>query len=420
MSFTDAKSVIEHIYALPNLHSKNDLSYIKKVLTRLDNPQNRIKTIHVTGTNGKGSTSYYLSNILKKAGQKTGLFVSPYIHAFNERIQVNGEEIPDTDLVEIANQIEDIIVQIRESEPDFSLVTFEYEVVLAFEYFAKVKCDYAVIEVGIGAEHDKTNVIIPEVSVITTIAMDHEKIIGPTLADIAREKSGVIKSHRPVVLGKIPAEVSSIIKDKAMKESAPTYELEKDIIIKDIDSAKFSYHFRRESYTFDHRPDVEEYDIALAVTVFELLDLKINKIDLETAINETVIPGRYQIISHNPTIILDGAHNIQAMSNLLSFIKKTYKDKPIKVLLTMMKDKDISDVLNLFDEQISLTLTTIPYPRAAKQADFPAKYLYVNNFKKAYQDLKNSITDGVLLVTGSFYLVSAILQMETDDESSRY
>ena len=207
MKFTNVDQVINRIYSLPKLHPKNDLSYVKRILKQLNNPQDSVKTIHVTGTNGKGSTSYYLSNLLQKAGQKTGLFVSPYIYEFNERIQLNGKNISNRDLVEVANKIEAAIKELKKTDPDFSLVTFEYEVALAFQFFSQKKCDYAVIEVGIGGEHDKTNVITPEVSIITTIGLDHEKIIGPTLADIAKEKSGIIKQNKPVVLGNIPQDV---------------------------------------------------------------------------------------------------------------------------------------------------------------------------------------------------------------------
>ena len=215
MKFTNVDQVINRIYSLPKLHPKNDLSYVKRILKQLNNPQDSVKTIHVTGTNGKGSTSYYLSNLLQKAGQKTGLFVSPYIYEFNERIQLNGKNISNRDLVEVANKIEAAIKELKKTDPDFSLVTFEYEVALAFQFFAQKKCDYAVIEVGIGGEHDKTNVITPEVSIITTIGLDHEKIIGPTLADIAKEKSGIIKQNKPVVLGNIPQDVLDILLDKA-------------------------------------------------------------------------------------------------------------------------------------------------------------------------------------------------------------
>ena len=222
------QEVIEKIEHLPKLHKRNDLSYIRRVLTKLGNPEDKVKTIHVTGTNGKGSTSYYLSNLLQKAGQKTGLFVSPYIIKFNERIQINGQGISDDDLVIGFEKISEAIKDIRRQDPDFNLVTFEFETVLAFWLFAYKQCDYAVIEVGIGGEHDKTNVITPEVSIITTIGLDHEKIIGPTIEDIAHEKSGIIKEKRPIVLGNIPNNVHNILLKKAEQLHAPLYETDKE------------------------------------------------------------------------------------------------------------------------------------------------------------------------------------------------
>ncbi|WP_244660723.1 bifunctional folylpolyglutamate synthase/dihydrofolate synthase, partial [Lactobacillus nasalidis] len=228
MKFKTVNELTDYLYHLPRLHEKSDLTYVKRVLKALGQPQDQVKCCHITGTNGKGSTAYYLSNLLQKAGQQTGLFVSPFIVRFNERIQLNGQAIADEELLEAANRVEEAVDRLRESDPGFALVTFEYEVAMAFDYFARKKCDYAVIEVGIGAEHDKTNVITPAVSLITTIGMDHEQIIGPTLADIAREKSGIIKPGVPVVLGDIPPEVQGIIEDKIRRDASPASWLGRD------------------------------------------------------------------------------------------------------------------------------------------------------------------------------------------------
>ena len=168
----EVQEVINHIEHLPKLHEKNNLSYIKEVLTYLGNPQDKVKTIHVTGTNGKGSTSYYITNLLKKAGLKTGLFVSPYISKFNERMQINLELVSDKDLIDAYQAVGQAIDKIKESKPNFGLVTFEFETAMAFLLFAQKHCDYAIIEIGIGGQHDKTNVITPEVSVITSIGLD--------------------------------------------------------------------------------------------------------------------------------------------------------------------------------------------------------------------------------------------------------
>lgn len=411
MKFTNVDQVIKRIYSLPKLHPKNDLSYIRRILKQLNNPQDSVKTIHVTGTNGKGSTSYYLSNLLQKAGQKTGLFVSPYIYEFNERIQLNGKNISNNDLIKIANEIETAIEILKKDDPNFSLVTFEYEVALAFQFFAQENCDYAVIEVGIGGEHDKTNVIIPEVSVITTIGLDHEKIIGPTLKDIAEEKSGVIKSNKPVVLGNVPQNVLEILLNKAQSENSKSFLLGRDFQIKIMPDV-IEYQDSKNLYNFALRPLVEAYDIGVAVQAIQLLQLDLDRKEIEEAINETRIPGRYDVIQTSPEIIVDGAHNLQAMENLLNLVRKKKKGQ-IYVLLGMMKDKDLGPVTKLFKDE-KVTLTRIDYPRAARLEDFPKEaqkeFEYKENFEEAYTSLKNKLqADDMLLVTGSFYLVGAVL-----------
>lgn len=411
MKFTNVDQVIKRIYSLPKLHPKNDLSYIRRILKQLNNSQDNVKTIHVTGTNGKGSTSYYLSNLLQKAGQKTGLFVSPYIYEFNERIQLNGKNISNNDLIKIANEIETAIEILKKDDPNFSLVTFEYEVALAFQFFAQENCDYAVIEVGIGGEHDKTNVIIPEVSVITTIGLDHEKIIGPTLKDIAEEKSGVIKSNKPVVLGNVPQNVLEILLNKAQSENSKSFLLGRDFQIKIMPDV-IEYQDSKNLYNFALRPLVEAYDIGVAVQAIQLLQLDLDRKEIEEAINETRIPGRYDVIQTSPEIIVDGAHNLQAMENLLNLVRKKKKGQ-IYVLLGMMKDKDLGPVTKLFKDE-KVTLTRIDYPRAARLEDFPKEaqkeFEYKENFEEAYTSLKNKLqADDMLLVTGSFYLVGAVL-----------
>ena len=414
MKFTSAQKIIDYLYSLPHLHPKNDLSFIKRLLKKLGNPQNQVKTIHITGTNGKGSTSYYLSNLLKKAGQKTGLFVSPYVYRFNERIQLDNQDISDQDLIVVANIVQKAYEELQEEDSAFSLVTFEYEVALAFVYFAQKKCDYAVIEVGIGGEHDKTNVIMPEASIITTIGLDHKQIIGPTIQDIAREKSGVIKHNRPVILGNIPKNVLPILEQKAKIEDAPIYLLGKDFNVS-IDQ-KIHYIDSQYKLNFVLRAQVEAYDIAVAFKTFSLLNLKLSDEDIENAIDQTIIPGRYHILEQKPLVILDGAHNIQAMTNLLNTVHQLAQKRGghVHALITMMKDKDLEQVFSLFNKDDDVLLTTLSYARTAKKNDFPIdverRYNYDRDYRSGFTKLKNKMADNdVLLVTGSFYLVSAIL-----------
>lgn len=415
MKFTNTEEVIHYLYSLPHLHPKNDLSFIKKLLQQLGNPQDQVKTIHITGTNGKGSTSYYLANLVKKAGQRTGLFVSPYVYRFNERIQLNSQDISDEDLVNVANTVQAAYEKLKQGDEQFSLVTFEYEVAMAFVYFEQKQCDYAVIEVGIGGEHDKTNVIIPEVSIITTIGLDHEKIIGPTIQDIAQEKSGIIKQNRPVVLGNVPDSVLSILVKKADKMHAPFLQLKHDFTI-ETQNGRLKYSDAKRSLSFAYRPQVEGYDIAVAVKAFLLLKLNLNDQEIEDAINQTQIPGRYHILQKEPLIILDGAHNIQAMSNLLEVVHAEAKKRHSHVyaLVTMMKDKDLEQVFSLFNKDDQVLLTTLDYPRVAKENDFPIdiqrRYNYEGDYQQGFTKLKEKMdASDILLVTGSFYLVSAIL-----------
>ena len=422
MKFTNAQEVISCLYSLPHLHPKNDLSFIKKILAKLGNPQDQVKTVHITGTNGKGSTSYYLATLLKKAGQKTGLFVSPYVYRFNERIQLNNQDISDQDLVKAANKVQAAFEEIQKEDNDFSLVTFEYEVAIAFVYFADQKCDYAVIEVGIGGEHDKTNVITPEASIITTIGLDHEQIIGPTIQDIAREKSGIIKRNRPVVLGNVPQEVLPILKQKAEKEQARLYQLGRDFEVK-LDE-QIVYSDNEHELAFKLRPQVEGFDIAIAVRTFFLLDLPLTNEKVEQAIDQTVIPGRYQVLQTKPLIILDGAHNIQAMTNLLKTVHQLAEKRQghIHALVTMMKDKDLEQVFALFKQNDDVLLTTLDYPRVAEQNDFPIdvqrRYNYERDYQRGFTTLKNKMADNdILLVTGSFYLVSAILNWKGKNDA---
>ncbi|GBG04655.1 bifunctional folylpolyglutamate synthase/dihydrofolate synthase [Lactobacillus rodentium] len=414
------EEVISKIEHLPKLHEKNDLSYIKKVLAYLGNPQDKVKTIHVTGTNGKGSTSYYIANLLKKAGKRTGLFVSPYISKFNERIQINLDLISDKDLIKAYQVVTRVINKIKETDDTFSLVTFEFETVMAFWLFAEKHCDYAVIEVGIGGQHDKTNVITPEVSVITSIGLDHEDIIGPTIEDIAKEKSGIIKKGRPVVFGEIAAKPLNILINQAKQMRVRYFEYEKDYQI--IIDKKIKFTNSQYQLSFNLRSPVEAIDMGIAVEVITILGLQLKPQAVEQAINETVIPGRYQIISRHPEIILDGAHNIQAISNLVGFVREQPHHK-LYYLMGMMKDKDLDQVFTQFRFDEEIVLTRIDYPRAAEFEDFPEfirnRSQFIENYQAAFDRVKEQLGENdILIVTGSFYLVGAILNYwEKKDES---
>ena len=231
------------------------------------------------------------------------------------------------------------------------------------------------------------------------------------LKDIAEEKSGVIKSNKPVVLGNVPQNVLEILLNKAQSENSKSFLLGRDFQIKIIPDV-IEYQDSKNLYNFALRPLVEAYDIGVAVQAIQLLQLDLDRKKIEEAINETRIPGRYDVIQTSPEIIVDGAHNLQAMENLLNLVRKKKKGQ-IYVLLGMMKDKDLGPVTKLFKDE-KVTLTRIDYPRAARLEDFPKEaqkeFEYKENFEEAYTSLKNKLqADDMLLVTGSFYLVGAVL-----------
>jgi dihydrofolate synthase/folylpolyglutamate synthase len=412
-SFTSKKEALAYLYSLQHFHPRGDLTFIKHLLKELGNPQDSLKLLHVTGTNGKGSTCYYLRALLEKAGQKTGLFVSPYVEQFNERIQIAGRNISDAGLIEAFTVVKDALKRIQKQDPAFSVTIFEFETAAAFWAFKKAGCTYAVIEVGIGGRHDSTNVIRPEVSCITTVGLDHEQLLGPHLSDIAREKSGIIKAKTPVVLGNIPRSVLKIFLTEADQKQSPVSLLGCDFSIKK-EKSSLVYQAGDLHYEFKNRPLAEGYDIAVAVTAFKKLGLPVPKKAIEQAIDETKIPGRMQVVNKRPLVLADGAHNQQAMNNLLQVVRKKQKAQgsQVYVLLTMMKDKDLEQVLGLFKDE-KITLTTLAYPRAAKLADFPARYQklpYAPDFWQGYQSLaKKAGPHDIILVTGSFYLVGAFL-----------
>lgn len=418
-TFADVNLAVNYLHQLPRLHRKNDLTFVKRALAYFGNPQDRMKTIHVTGTNGKGSTSYYLANLLKTAGLKTGLFVSPFVIKFNERIQLNGEYITDFDLVNLINQVKLGVDQLQQQDHEFGLTEFEFLVVMAFLYFSEKKVQYAVIEAGIGARHDKTNVITPEVSLITSVGLDHEELIGPTIKDIAFEKSGIIKQGVPLVLGKIDREPLGVILDQADFLNAPVAQLGTAFHTK-LSEKTFDLTIKSgQAFTFLKRPEVETLDVGMAVQAFALLNIVLPKSAVEKTINETNIPGRYQILQEEPMVIVDGAHNIQAMTNLLSFLATLGRDaSEVHFIVTMMKDKDLWDVFKLLPKK-ETTLTTISYPRAAKRTDFEKAGIdfadyeadFTTAFKKVYNQSKKH---DIIVITGSYYFVTDFLNFYND------
>ena len=409
------QAAVNYIHALPKFKRTNDLNNIKEALHILDDPQNDYETIHITGTNGKGTTTNFLANLFEGTNKRVGMFTSPFIKEFNERIQINHQYISNDDLLTAVNYIKDKI-------GDIPLAEFEFVTILGYFYF-RGRVDIAVIEAGIGAKHDKTNVIVPEVSIITSIDLDHEKLIGPTIQDIAKEKSGIIKPTKPIVTGELHDSVRGIVEMAAKSQKSPIFEFNQDFGIKNYINNNFGLSF---TY-FDDRVVIEDIhcqgfekttamNASIAIRAFccyqSAHNLPIDGELIKASLDQNQLPGRAQIVQRDPLILMDGAHNISAIYNLINSLTNNYENKDIIVLYAGMKDKDRHEILEeLAPKAEHVYITTLDMARSAKASDYNLgaydNVSFVENYRKELQKIVADLNhDQILLITGSFYLIS--------------
>ena len=336
------RETLEYIHNVKWQGSKPGLERTQELLKALGNPEKRLKFVHVAGTNGKGSTSACIASMLKEAGYKTGLFISPYIVCFNERMQVNGEYISDDELEVMTNGIRPYADAMEDSPTEFELIT-----ALAMLYFLKKECDIVVLEVGMGGRLDSTNVIdTPELAVITAIGYDHVKELGPTLCDIAREKAGIIKDDGDVVIYGGEPDVVNVFEQKANEQGARLFK---------TDFSRLTINgFFLEGIRLNFEPygemmlplagSYQPYNAALAVTAIEILRKKgyeISDNEIKRGLESVRWPGRFEILGREPVFILDGSHNPQGMEVTAESLKKHFKDRKIIFVIGVMADKDI-------------------------------------------------------------------------------
>ncbi|WP_125766591.1 bifunctional folylpolyglutamate synthase/dihydrofolate synthase [Lapidilactobacillus wuchangensis] len=422
-----AAEAIAYIHQRPRLHRSNKLDTMHQALALFDNPQNKFPTIHVTGTNGKGTASHLISRLLEVHGYRVGLFTSPFILRFNERIQIDHQQIPDADLLKWTQQISATLAEAR-----LTLTEFEFVTVLMFCYFAEQKIDVGVIEVGIGGAHDRTNVIKAEIGVITSIGLDHQELIGPTLADIAQEKAGIIKPGQTVFLGKIDTELQPIIKQKVQQNQAHLVQLDQDLQITQLQRHQGQAHFNWQWSTATPAikltglklpvwGDWQLWDASLALgAAAQFLRNRQSQLDpalVKQVLANFTVPGRLEVLSQEPLLMLDGAHNVPAMTNLIANIQRNFRGQPVHLILGMMADKDINAVAKLLAKtNWQVTWTTVANnPRAASQAELAEQigqpFSYHASWQAALQEfLQNDGGEGLYLFAGSFYLISEVRQ----------
>lgn len=401
---------------------KKDLTNTIRICEVLDNPQHKFKSIHIAGTNGKGSTSHMLAAILQQAGYKTGLYTSPHLKDFRERIKINGNMIPKENVIAFTQKMQNAIQTI---EPSF----FEITVGMAFDYFASEKVDIAVIETGLGGRLDSTNVIIPILSIITNIGYDHQNLLGNTLELIAAEKAGIIKQNVPVVIGEIMPETKPIFEQKIKDCNATIYYAEEEIQV--IDTANGVSIFnnlnnRTEIYFPELKGVYQIKNIKPVLLASYLLNqhgfqlpYEVIQKGVANTIQLTGLHGRWEIIGHKPTLILDVAHNVDGIKQLqenIANIKSKLQTQQIHYIIGMVKDKDIDAVLKLFPTNATYYFTQADIPRALAKEALQAKALTHQLKGNVYENVNiainaakhNASTEDVIIVCGSIFLVGEV------------
>ena len=380
---------------------KEDLSNTIKLSKHLNFPETKFKSIHVAGTNGKGSTSHMLASILQEAGYKVGLYTSPHLKDFRERIKLNGKCISKQFVIQF-------IKANRSFFEENSLSFFEMTVGMAFDFFAKQKVDTAIIEVGLGGRLDSTNIIIPEVSVITNIGLDHTQFLGHSIEEIAFEKGGIIKKNIPVVIGETQKETKSIFIDLANSNDAAIYFAD-ELIVNEYDS--------------DLKGNYQKHNIKTAVqTILEIRKkgFKVSENNIKKGLldvmHNTDLKGRWQVLQFNPKVICDTAHNREGLTFVMNQLKHEVFKK-LHIVLGMVNDKDLNSIMDLFPKKADYYFCK---PNIERCLDVEVLKAYFrekghagksyNTVKEAYDSaLKNATINDLIYVGGSTFVVAEII-----------
>ena len=380
---------------------KPDLTNCIKLSSYFDNPHLNQKFIHVAGTNGKGSTSSMLSSILTESGYKTGLFTSPHIHDFRERIRINGKEIDEAFVIQFCRKIKSLKI-------DFSPSFFEITWVMALIYFQKEKCDVIVVETGLGGRLDATNVITPILSIITNIGLEHTNFLGNTLEKIAFEKGGIIKSNIPVVIGETTKETKSVFLEIAKKNTSRLI-LAENIVVPTEIYLPLLGEYQKRNFRTVYTSIKELQNIGYSIS-----EENINK-GLENLKINTGFKARLQVIEKKPLTIIDVSHNYDGIKNTLESIKKSTKGK-LHLIYGTSGDKDLNNIFTLFPIESQYYFTEFSNSRSAKIEDlsFQAKKnnlkaLFFLDIKKALKTAqKTANEEDTILIFGSFFLINDI------------
>lgn len=402
---------------------KADLTNTIKLCDFLGNPETKFKTIHIAGTNGKGSVSHMLAAILQTAGYKTGLYTSPHLKDFRERIKINGEMIAESFVTDFTENIKPLIEEIN---PSF----FEITVGMAFDYFAKQKIDVAIVETGLGGRLDSTNIITPELSVITNIGWDHMNILGDSLEKIAFEKAGIIKPGIPVVVGEVLFETKPLFEEIAMQRNAPlsiasqkrqvmNWDWEKNELVVEVAE---EHHTDHKIYHLDLAGIYQTKNLLTVLEVCSQLQQagwKITDEITRKALKQTKkingLHGRWEIIHHSPLVVLDVAHNIDGIKQLIEQAEVT-EHHELHIVIGMVKDKEVKKAIELLPVNAHYYFTKAQIPRALPEDELleiaTAAGLHGTSFTEVNEAIEFAIQhahpDDMIIVCGSVFLVGEV------------
>lgn len=425
---------VEYLYSRLPMFSRQGAAAIKKDLHNtvllcgsLGNPHNNFKTVHVAGTNGKGSVSHMLASVFQQAGYKTGLYTSPHLRDFRERIRINGEMIPEEVVVSFVQEQQGLIEKI---DPSF----FEVTVAIAFDYFSKQQVDIAIIETGLGGRLDSTNIILPLLSVITNIGFDHMAILGDTLPQIASEKAGIIKSGVPVVIGEATGEVKQVFLDKAAVEQSPIFFASEEWTVdpdEQWDDDLLQLHAKR----VDDTGSIMETGIQVSLdltgsyqlknikTVLSAIDVirnsgfEISNQDICSGLKQvsklTGLMGRWQTIGSNPKTICDTGHNEDGIREVLNHLKRL-NFRHLHFVIGMVKDKDIRKVLSLLPTDATYYFCAPDIERAKPAISLKEEASEKGLHGEAYDSVSRALlvarehakSEDLVLVGGSTFVVA--------------
>ncbi|MEX1112281.1 MAG: folylpolyglutamate synthase/dihydrofolate synthase family protein [Candidatus Andersenbacteria bacterium] len=421
MSVTDVHQEIEYLYGLERFGIKLGLDVMHELMDILDHPETKFKSVHITGTTGKGSTASFLANILQQAGYKVGLYTSPHLFTFNERVRINGQPIPDETLLTLITDI-----RTKSEAQGIQQTFFEFTTALAYQYFAQEKVDIAIVEVGFGGKLDATNVITPLLSIITNVGLDHMDVLGNTKEEIARDKAGVIKPNIPILTNEKEEHILDIFAQEANLKHSPFHQV-KDIvsgiqISQSLDSQTIELRTKEDTFTVETTllGSHQVHNICTAVAAATLLGnlgFNVSRPVLREGIRTNHWKGRMEIVSKQPLIIIDGAHNQPGMEALAAFVKELPNRRALVVAFKQGKDplQVIEPLAHLFDHIIITEGSYEPLatdavaqsltPLAISLEEIPN----VTDAVQRAQELAGE--DGTIVITGSLYMISDALNV---------